>query len=426
MKLSFVFVLFAGITAACHKTTSPLKQRLARLDNIVDPYIKDEKIAGFVGLILHDGEPVYERATGWADREAKRPMQKDTIFRIASLTKAMTTVAALMLVEEGKLKLDEPLGKYVGSFYYTKVAKKDDTIPPDPVTKKNTLKEERQYRPITIEHLLAHTSGISYAMHRDFQDYFKKANLGLGPLPSWYLAGSYENICRTSYKLGRIPLVTQPGNAWVYGYSTDILGCVIEKVSGMKLDEFIHKRLTEKLGMHDTHFYLPKEKKHRLAVLYGSNGNGKVSRSPYQGAYVDGPRANFGGGAGMLSTITDYAKFIEMLRNGGEYNGVRYLKPETVQLMTTNQVGERYGQKGYGFSYGFEVLDRSHESPYGELSYGWFGAYGPYLRVYPREKIVMLQMTQLLPNGSDMREKIIAEVQTAVAEQHRGTRLASR
>lgn len=428
LKLScipFLLVLAFG-SAACHRTTSPLKQRLARLDQIVDPYIKDEKIAGFVGVILHDGEPVYQRATGWADREAKRPMQMDTIFRIASLTKAMTTVAALMLVEEGKLKLDEPLGKYVGSFYYTKVAKKDDTIPPDPVTKKNTLKEERQHRPITIEHLLAHTSGISYAMHRDFQDYFKKANLNIGPLPSWYLAGSHDTICRTAYKLGRIPLVTQPGNAWVYGYSTDVLGCVIEKVSGMKLDEFFRTRITEKLGMTDTHFYLPKEKKDRLAVLYGSNGGGKVARSPYQGNYVDGPRTNFGGGAGLLSTINDYVKFIEMLRNGGEYDGVRYLKPETVKLMTTNQVGERYGQKGYGFSFGFEVFDKSNETPYGEYSYGWFGAYGPYVRVYPREKIVMLQMTQLFPNGADMREKVIAEVQTAVAEQHRGTRLASR
>lgn len=429
MKSGFVRFLFLSVAcfvAACHQTTDPLKHRLARIDNIVDPYIKEEKIAGFVGLILRDGKPVYQRAAGWADREAKQPMSADTIFRIASLTKAMTTVAALMLVEEGKLKLDEPLGKYVGSFYYVKVAQKDDTIPPDPVTKKNTMKEERLHRPITIEHLLAHTSGISYGMHRDFQDYFKKANLGIGPLPSWYLAGSYDTICRTAYKLGRIPLVTQPGNAWVYGYSTDVLGCVIEKVSGMKLDEFFRKRLTEKLGMHDTHFYLPKEKKHRLAALYGSNGNGKVSRSPYQGAYVEGPRTNFGGGAGLLSTITDYAKFIEMLRNGGEYEGVRYLKPETIKLMTTNQVGERYGQKGYGFSYGFEVVDRSFESSAGEVSYGWFGAYGPYLRVYPREKIVMLQMTQLYPNGADMREKIIAEVQAAIAEQQRGVPVAMR
>ncbi len=414
------------MAGACHKTTSPLKQRLSHLDKIVDPYIKEEKVAGFVGLILHDGEPVYERAAGWADREAKRPMQTDTIFRIASLTKAMTTAAALMLVEEGKLNLDDPLGKYVPSFYYVKVAQKDETVPPDPVTKKNTMKLERPHRQITIRQLLDHTAGLSYGMHRDLQDEFKKVNLGIGGLPGWYLAGSPDTICRTAYKLGKTPLVTHPGNAWVYGYSTDVLGCVIEKVSGMKLDEFLRKRITEKLGMVDTHFYLPKEKKDRLAVLYGSNGGGKVSRSPYQGAYVDGPRMNFSGGAGLLSTIRDYARFIEMIRNDGEYEGVRYLKAESVKLMTTNQVGERYGNKGYGFSYGFEVVDRSYEMPYGEVSYGWFGAYGPYLRVYPREKIVMIQMTQLFPNGADMREKIIAEVQVAAAEHHRGTPVSSR
>jgi CubicO group peptidase (beta-lactamase class C family) len=411
----------ACVVSACVQTTDPLRQRLLRLDAIVDPYIKDEKIAGFVGLVLHDGKVVYERAAGWTDRETKKPMRTDTIFRIASLTKAMTTVAALMLVEEGKLKLDEPLGKYVSSFYYVKVALKDETIPPDPVTKKNTMKLERPHRQVTIQQLLSHTSGISYGMHRDLQDDFRKANLGIGGLPAWYLSGSPDTICRTAYKLGKTPLVTHPGNAWVYGYSTDILGCVIEKVSGMKLDEFFQKRILDKLGMKDTYFYLPPEKQDRLAVLYGSNGGGKVSRSPYQGGYVKGPRVNFSGGAGLVSTAADYVLFVEMIRNGGKLGDVQLLKPESVKLMTTNQVGESYGAKGYGFSYGFETVDRPNE-----VSYGWFGAYGPYLRVYPKEKIVMLQMTQLFPNGADMREKIIAELQNAMAEKNQAMPLARR
>lgn len=382
--------------AGCAESTHA---KLGRVDAIVDQYIREEKVAGLVVIVYKDGKPLYERAAGWADKEAGKPMQIDTIFRIASQTKAMTSLAALMLVEEGKLALNDNVGKYIRPFYWSKVAERK--------SKEQPIELKPAKKPMTIHHLLTHTSGLSYGTHPDVADIFRAARLGPALGPAWYLSARHETICQISEKLGRLPLTSQPGAVWVYGYSTDVLGCIIERVSGMKLDEFFRKRIIERLGMKDTHFYLPAEQRDRLATLYSSNKDKRAERSNMQGEYVDGPRRNYSGGAGLVSTAPDYVRFLEFIRNGGEIDGVRLVKPETIALMTQNQIGATYGSRGHGFGYGFEVTEAAgakKAEPAG--SYGWSGAYGTYYRVAPKEKLVILVYTQLFPNWTDVKEKL--------------------
>jgi CubicO group peptidase (beta-lactamase class C family) len=396
----------------------PYQRRFVRLDKVVEPYVKDEKVVGAVALILHDGKPVYERAFGWADRESGRPMKMDTIFRIASQTKAVTTVAALMLIEEGKLKPDALVAKYIPSFYWAKVAEKDET---KPVINPHEppVKLVPPHRPMTIHHLLTHTSGLSYGTHPNVAPFYKKARLGAALGAGWYLADQYIPICQIAEKIGTLPLSSHPGSYWVYGYSTDVLGCIVERASGMKLDEFFRQRITQKLGMKDTHFFLPPADRGRIAALYGSKKDSKPERSPVQGAYIEGPRRTFSGGAGLLSTAYDYAIFLEMIRNGGALGETRLLKPETVALMSQDQVGERYGGVKKGFGYGFETnYDVDKNGAAALRAYGWAGAYGTYYRVFPKEKLSVILLVQLYPNRTDLRDKFMAEIQAAVDKLH--------
>ena len=209
-------------------------------------------------------------------------------------------------------------------------------------------------------------------------------------------------------RLATLPFIAQPGEAWVYGYNTDVLGCVVERASGLPLDQFVRTRITEPLGMHDTHFFLPPGKRERLTAVYSSGSDGRFVRaaegSKGQGAYVEGPRRSFAGGAGLVSTARDYARFLEMIRNGGQLNGVRILAPRTVALMTTNQVGTLHSATGLGFGFGFETTDRVGANgldPVG--AFGWGGAYGSVYRVDPNSGLVMVLMIQLMPNRSDIR-----------------------
>ena len=406
------FFLIAGFFAGTAGCAEAPKARLAVVDALVDKYIQEEKVAGMVVVVYQDGKPIYERAAGWADKEAAKPMQIDTIFRIASQTKAMTSLAALMLIEEGKLSLDDKLGKYIRPFYWAKVAQrksKEDPVELKPV-----------HRHITIHHLLTHTSGLSYGTHPDVADFFKAARLGPALGPAWYLSARHETICQVAEKLGRLPLTSQPGAVWVYGYSTDVLGCVIERVSGMKLDEFFRKRIIEKLGMKDTHFYLPADERHRLATLYSSNKDKKAERSTMQGEYVDGPRRNYSGGAGLVSTAPDYIRFLEFIRNGGEIDGVRLVKPETIALMTQNQIGRTYSSTGLGFGYGFEVVESpTPKRPEPAGAFGWSGAYGTYYRVAPKEKLVILVYTQLYPNWTDVKDRLAEAIFQSLTGKHK-------
>jgi CubicO group peptidase (beta-lactamase class C family) len=385
-------------------------ERLARVDALLDGYVNDGRIGGIVALVLRDGKPVYEHAVGWADKEAGRKISMDTEFRIASQSKALTSVAILQLMEEGKLTVNDRAGKYIPTFEKTSVGVKGDG---------GGLIVTTAKRPITIRDLLTHTAGISYGQEPELTPLYEAKGLGLAAGFGWYFADKDEPICTTIERLGTLPFKAQPGEAYVYGYNTDILGCIVEKASGVSLDEFIRSHITGPLGMKDTYFYLPADKKDRLAVLYGSDANGKAVRQPEgargQGHYVDGPRKSFSGGAGVVSTARDYATLLEALRNGGALGKARILSPHAVQLMTTNQVGDIRTPKGLGFGFGFETTDRYGVSGMESVgSWGWGGAYGTYYRVDPVERLTTVLMIQMIPNNTDIRDKFTASIYQAL------------
>ncbi|HLK66937.1 MAG TPA: serine hydrolase domain-containing protein [Bryobacteraceae bacterium] len=393
--------------APAHATFSP--DRLARIERQLQQYVDQNRIAGAVALILHDGEPIYERAVGWSDKEANRRMTLNTLFRIASQTKAITSTAVLALMEEGKIGLSEPVGHFIPTFTNTTVAVKTDsgmtTVPAK--------------RAITIQDLLTHTAGISYGTDSLVAALYQAKGLGPAAGNGWYTADKDEPICETMERLGTLPFVAQPGEAFVYGYNTDILGCVVEKASGMPLDEFIRTRITGPLGLKDTRFFIPPAERDRLAAVYASGRDGLIVRAPEgskgQGSYVDGPRKSFAGGAGLTSTAHDYARFLEMIRRGGALNGVRILSPRTVDLMTTNQSGNLHSTTGLGFGLGFETVDRYGASGLaGVGAFGWGGAYGTLYQVDRQSHTVIVLMIQLMPNATDIQPKFMASVYQAL------------
>jgi CubicO group peptidase (beta-lactamase class C family) len=410
--LPVVLAALAVITSSAQAQKASFStERLARVERTIQQYVDESRLAGAVVVVLQDGQPVYERAVGWSDKEAGRRMTTDTIFRIASQTKAITSTAILMLFEDGKLSLNDPVSQFIPSFAKTTVATRTET----------GVSTVPAKRAITIRDLLTHTAGISYGTDNQVAALYEAKGLGPAAGLGWYTADKNEPVCTTMERLGTLPFVAQPGEAWVYGYNTDILGCVVERASGVPLDEFVRSRVTGPLGMKDTRFYLPTEQRDRLAAVYGNGSDGKIVRAPDgakgQGHYVDGPRRSFAGGAGLLSTARDYARFLEMIRNGGSLDGARILAPRTVRLMTTNQVGTLHSTTGLGFGLGFETTDRYGANGMDSVgSFGWGGAYGTYYRVDPEARIVIVLMIQLLPNTTDIRDKVPALVYQALME----------
>ena len=386
--------------------------RLTRIDSVMQRAVDRSEIGGAVALVLKDGQTVYERAFGWSDRESKRPMTTDAIFRIASQTKALTSVAVMSLVEEGKLTLNDPVSRFIPDFEHTTVAVRTDTG--------RAIVPAR--RPITIHDLLTHTAGISYGTDSLVSPLYAAAGLGPAAGWGWYTADKKEPICLTIERLATLPFVAQPGERFVYGYNTDILGCVVERVAGAPLDEVVRARITAPLGMKDTYFYLPQDRKARLSTVYASGPDMRIARAPEgprgQGNYVEGPRRSFGGGAGLVSTARDYARFLQMLLNGGTLDGARILSPKTVALMTTNQTGSLYAQPGQGFGLGFSVLELPGAGGRIESvgTFGWGGAYGSTYEVDPKEHLVLVFMIQMLPNRSDVAMKFPTLVYQALVE----------
>jgi CubicO group peptidase (beta-lactamase class C family) len=424
MKTLAALVLALGLFAAAglagqHAPVSApaaglAADRLARIDTVLQQYVDDNRLAGAVALVLRDGQPVYERAVGWSDKEAGRRMAPNTIFRIASQTKAITSTAILVLMEEGKLSITDQVGRYIPSFASTKVAVRTDApgAAPEIVPAK---------RPITIRDLLTHTAGISYGTDPQVASMYEAKGLGPAAGYGWFTADKAEPICDTMERLGTLPFVAQPGDAWVYGYNTDILGCIVEKASGMPLDAFVRTRITGPLRMNDTQFFLPADQRDRLAAVYTHGSDGKIVRAPDgprgQGTYVDGPRKSFAGGAGLLSTARDYARFLEMMRRGGELDGARILAPRTVALMTTNQVGTLHSAAGLGFGLGFETTDRYGANGLDSVgAFGWSGAYSTTYRVDPEARLVLVLMIQVLPNTTDIGRKFPTLVYQALTE----------
>jgi CubicO group peptidase (beta-lactamase class C family) len=407
--LIVLVVQSALLTAQKLPATSPesvgmSSERLARITRVMDDYTKAREIAGTVTLVARNGRVVYHEASGFRDLEQNAPMQRDTLFRIASQTKALTSVAVMMLVEDGRLLLTDPVAKYIPAFEKTTVLPPDESATPVPARRR-----------ITIRDLLTHTAGVSYGGELRLAERYTDAGF-----TAWYFADRPQPIGHWIEKLAALPFAAHPGERFVYGYSTDILGHVIEKISSLSLEQFLQNRILQPLKMHDTHFFLPADKAARLATVYGRTKDVLVRAPdghPGQGHYVAGPRVAFAGGAGLISTASDYARFLQMLLNGGELDGVRLLSPRTVALMTVNHIGDRYAAAGRGFGLGFETVDDLGASGrYGsEGEFSWGGAYFSRYWVDPREKIVAVFLSQLLPSGgSDLQEKVRVLVNQAI------------
>jgi CubicO group peptidase (beta-lactamase class C family) len=370
-------------------------ERLQRLDAVIQAQVEQKKIAGVVLYVAREGQAVRYRGYGMGDLEAGKPMTTDAIFRIASMSKAVTTTAIMMLYEEGKLMLRDPVSKYIPEFKNSMVAV---AAPDGSAEKFVTVKAKR---PIQIRDLLTHTAGLTYGTGPAAELYRQAKFTG------WYCADRDEPIGDVIKRLAALPLNGQPGEVYQYGYSTDVLGYLVEVISGMPLDRFFAERIFGPLKMVDTSFFLPPEKAARLVPAYGIDAKGVLGRGD-QGDFVTGPRKCFSGGAGLLSTAGDYARLLQMFLNEGELDGVRLLSPKSVELMRANHTGTKYAGDTGAFGLGFWVMP--DVGAFGELgsvgSYGWGSAYFPQYVVDPKEKIVALLMTQLRPaGGNDLNQK---------------------
>lgn len=414
LTLWIAAVLFATAAPLAQPAHGPIPSldasRLSRLDAVLQQYVDDDRIAGAVALVLQDGRPAYEKAVGWRDKESGARMTPDAMFRIASQTKAITSTAVLMLVEEGRIGLTDPVGRFIPAYAKTGVMTKEAG---------GTAAVVPAKRPITITDLLTHTAGISYGTSDDVASLYQAKGLGPAAGFGWYTADKDEPVCDTMERLASLPFVAQPGEAWVYGYNTDILGCVVERASGVPLDQFFRTRIFEQLKMTDTYFFVPPDKKDRVVTVYASQRDGTLARAPEgargQGHYVEGPRKNFAGGAGLVSTARDYARFLEMIRGGGAIGDVRLLAPRTVTLMTHNQSGLLHNGPQMGFGLGFETTEQvggNGLEPVG--AFGWGGAYGSVYRVDPSARLVLVLMLNQIPNATDIRSKFQTLVHQAV------------
>ena len=380
----------SDFATALPETVGMSSERLKRLSQAFQEYVDDEKLPGSAILVARRGKIAYFDSFGFRDIESKSPMGKDAIFRIASQSKALISVGVMILQEEGKLLITDPVGRYIPEFNETTVAEKTD----------DGYEVVKAKRKITIRDLLTHTAGIGYG-GGPAKDKWDAAGI-----TGWYFADRDEPILKTVSRIPSLPFDAQPGEKFVYGYNTDILGALIEVVSEQALDSFLAERVFEPLGMDDTHFYLPRKKIDRLATVYSSATSGGLDRAPDpghmvgQGAYVEGPRKSFSGGAGLLSTANDYGRFLQMMLNQGRLDDVRILSPTSVNLMTVDHIGDvEFGGDAVGFGLGFSVLKDlgSRGTPGAEGEFGWGGAYHSTYWVDPENELVVVYFTQLIP-----------------------------
>jgi CubicO group peptidase (beta-lactamase class C family) len=371
-------------------------ERLRRIEQVVGEQVAAREIAGAVTLVARRGGIAHFKAHGMSDVEAKRPMRTDTLFRIASMTKPITSVAVMMLYEEGRFLLTDPVSLYLPEFKEMKVLPPEGSPGAAPAPAK---------RPITIRHLLTHTSGLTYHWNRRLGPALKQAGITHGLIQD-------EGTLREKMKiLATLPLLFHPGERFEYGLSTDVLGCLVEAVSGMSLDEFFRRRIFEPLGMDDTHFFLPEEKVSRLAAVYRRGEGSPIERLPegpvteeagtvYSASYpYQGPKRYFSGGGGLVSTAGDYARFAQMLLNGGELDGVRLLSPKSVELMTMNHVGGLDVDFGFGLGFGVTRDERDLRELGSVGRYGWGGFFYTDFFVDPQEELIGVFMAQLHPSG---------------------------
>lgn len=372
-------------------------ERLERIDQMLQESVKEGQIPGGVALIARNGKIVYHKAFGQSDVEQQKAFQKNDIFRIASQTKAITSTAVMMLWEEGRFRLDEPISKYIPEFENTGVLntfkESDSSFTTNPLTK-----------PITIRHLLSHTSGIGYGMI-DGDSRIRKAFAKAGIIDGFTAEAVTleENIP----KLARMPLHHQPGEGWTYSEGLDVLGRFVEIVSGMPFDQFLKTRIFEPLGMEDTWFYLPTEKAGRLVpVQHKVDGEWQVFQTDvFDIDYpINGAKSYFAGGAGLSSTLEDYFVFLQMMLNHGTYNGVQLLSRTTVETMMANQIGELWKGGPKDFNLAFAVVNPSgvaHGGEGGPGTFDWGGYFNTSYFADPGEQLIGILMKQTQGNSGD-------------------------
>ncbi len=371
-------------------------ERLARITKFFQNEIDKKAIPGATLLVSREGKLVYLQALGYQDREKNLPMKTDTIFRIASMTKPITSVAVMMLAEEGKLDLLAPVSQYLPEFKDVKVGVEKT----DPATGKLALALEDPRRPMTVQDLLRHTSGLVYGIFGNtlVHQAYNHANLfDANQTPAEFVT-----------KLSKLPLAHQPGTVWEYSMSTDVLSCLVEVVSGIPFDQFVRERITNPLGMHDTAFFLTAAQASSLAEPQLDPATGKRPGASSVENLTKDKQKWFSGGGGLLSTAPDYARFCQMLLNGGELNGVRLLSPKTIAVMTSDQLPPGVSRSGYeemaptlemgqSFGLGFAVRTAAgyNPSPGSVGDYFWAGIYGTYFWIDPQEKMFAVLMVQM-------------------------------
>lgn len=376
------------LTVGSPKENGMSPERLQRIDNFINEHVTKGQIPGAVVFIARNGKIVYHKAYGYSDIENKVSLKKDDIFRIASQTKAITSLAVMMLFEEGKFLLDDPLSRYIPEFKNPKVLNNLNWAD----TTYSTVPAKSE---ITIRQLLTHTSGIDYASigSQEFKAIYAKAKVPSG-------IGSSNMVLADKMKvLGGLPLKHQPGEQYTYGLNTDVLGYLVEVLSGQSLDQFFKTRIFTPLGMNDTYFYLPKEKHNRLVYLYQTQKGqlSKMVERTYDGSDPQYPKLEgryFSGGAGLSSTTEDYAKFLQLFLNKGEYNGVRLLSRKTVELMLTNQIQPPLTNQ-FGLGFGLETDKNDYQSIVSLGSFSWGGAFNTHYWADPKEKLVGLIFTNM-------------------------------
>jgi CubicO group peptidase (beta-lactamase class C family) len=388
-------------------------ERLQRLDREMNDWAKKEWMHGGVALIIRNGKIAYYKAAGVNDLDTKSALQKEAIFRIASQTKAITSVAMMMLFEEGKFQLDDAVSKYIPAFKKQLVLDKFEATD----TTYTTIPAKSE---ITIRQLFTHTSGLGYAQigSKEANAIYAKSKLTAG------IGVQDDKLLDAMNRLAKLPLMHQPGEKWTYGLNSDLLGCLVEVISGMLLNDFFRTKIFQPLGMNDTYFFIPQEKANRLVNLYREDSTGHLVKA--EGKMLNGPTLSnypllnstyYSGGAGLSSTIYDYGIFLQMLLNNGRYNGKRLLSRNSVRIMTMNQMGEVPYRGDDKFGLGFQIVtDKSSgRTPAQAGTYSWGGAFATSYWVDPKEKMVLLFYRQL--QGSthgDVVEKFRALVYGAI------------
>jgi CubicO group peptidase (beta-lactamase class C family) len=384
--------LAQGVAVAKPEEVGVSAERLTRIHAAMQRYVDRHEVAGVVTLVARRGRVIHLDAVGYRDAEAKATMTNDTIFRIASMTKPITSVALMMLFEDGQFLLSDPVSKWLPEFADMKVVQ--PAPPGERVETPFTTVPAK--RPITIKQLLTHTAGLPNAYRGWTQPDYLKITVR---------QNANETMADTLRRLSKLPLNFQPGEAWEYGPATDVAGRLVEVISGQTLDEYFRKRIFEPLGMRDTHFYMPASKADRFAALYRPGADKKIelAEAPGPGSrWIKEPHVYFSGAGGLVSTASDYFRFQQMMLNRGELDGVRLLGRKTVELMTANHTGDLpiwLTGPGYGFGLGYSVVKDIGPTglPASAGSFGWGGAFCTYFWVDPAEEMIGIMMTQVRP-----------------------------